>query len=229
MPENPTFGLKVKSTGDWARAAELLRDLKRGTRLWEGVVESEARNAANLVRQNLNSRGKLAGGSWPTLKRLTWARKKSKRILFESGQMAKAIGARKDGSTWFVGVISTEKHKGASINLRDLAAVHEYGTTIVQEWTTKQRRAFFALLRKYGQARRASRRKTSPGAAVPRERDRGGRFKAPRPVPKGKMVVVIRIPARPFIFPVLRKLYVESQDTVERRILKQIKSALKLT
>jgi hypothetical protein len=50
----------------------------------------------------------------------------------------------------------------------------------------------------------------------------------PKPIPKGAIVVVIKIPARPFIFPVLRRLYLDSQDTVERRILARMKSALKL-
>ena len=42
------------------------------------------------------------------------------------------------------------------------------------------------------------------------------------------MVVVIKIPARPFIFPVLRRLYLDSQDSVERRILSRMKTALKI-
>ena len=226
----PELQLRVRATGDWERAAELLRTLKRGNRVWESVVGKEAKYAAKLVRENLNTRGKLTGTKWPRLKPLTWKRKKTKRILFESRQLAKAITTKKEGSSWFIGVVSTDKHKGTDISLRDLAAVHEYGTTIVQEWTAKQRAAFFALLRKYGGARRgSSRRKTSPSAQSPAVRDpRTGRFVKTKAIPKGRMVVVIKIPARPFIFPVLTRMYKGAQDSVERRILSQIKSALKL-
>lgn len=230
MAGKPELQLRVRTTGDWDRARDMLRRLSKGSQLWQRIVGNEAQHAADLVRKNLESRGKLAGTTWPKLKPLTLKRKKSKRILFESGQLAKAITAQKQGSTWFVGVVSMEKHKGSNISLRDLAGVHEYGATIVQEWTEKQRRAFFALLRKYGDSRRATRRKTSPAAQAPARRDpRTGRFMRPKPMAKGRMVVVIKIPARPFIFPVLQKLYQGAQDTVERRILAQMKSALKLS
>jgi hypothetical protein len=126
------------------------------------------------------------------------------------------------------GVVSGGTHKGSKISMEALARVHEYGTTIVQQWTAKQRRAFFALLRKYGAARRAG-EKAAPTARTPAPRDgRTGRFKAPKAAPAGAMTVIIKIPARPFIFPVLNKMYRDSQDAVERRILAHVKSALKL-
>ena len=223
--DDPKLELKVKATGDWEEVRKFLQTLKRGGKLWEGVVAMEAKNAATLVKRNHASQGKLAGTTWPKLASLTRRMKKSKRMLFESGQLAKAIGAQKNGNTWFIGVLSNEAHKGSKIGLQDLARVHEYGATIVQQWTAKQRAMFFMLLKKYGQMRRG---KKKSSARAPALRGPSGRFVRPKAIPKGATVVVIKIPARPFIFPVLRRLYLESQDTVERRILARMKSALKI-
>jgi len=225
--DDPKLELKVKNTGDWEEVRKLLQTLKKGGKLWEGVVAMEAKHAATLVKRNHASQGKLAGTTWPKLASLTRRMKRSKRMLFESGQLSKAIGAQKSGNTWFIGVLSNEAHKGSKIGLQDLARVHEYGTTIVQQWTAKQRAMFFMLLKKYGQMRRGK-KKTAQGARAPAQRGPGGRFVRPKAIPKGAMVVVIKIPARPFIFPVLRRLYLDSQDSVERRILERMKSALKL-
>lgn len=223
--DEPKLELKVKATGDWEEVRKLLQTLKKGGKLWEGVIAMEAKNAATLVKRNHASQGKLTGTTWPKLASLTRRMKKSKRMLFESGQLAKAIGAQKNGNTWFIGVITNDAHKGSKIGLQDLARVHEYGTTIVQQWTAKQRAMFFMLLKKYGQMRRG---KKKSGARPPAQRDPSGRFVRPKAIPKGAMVVVIKIPARPFVFPVLRRLYLDSQDTVERRILARMKSALKI-
>lgn len=221
--------LKITQSGDWRQVRDLLEKLKRGGRVWESVVAKEAKHAAGLVKKNLVSQGKLAGTKWPPASKLTALRKRSKKLLIESGQLSKSIGHVQSGNTWFVGVVSSEAHKGSKISLDALARVHEYGVTIVQQWTAKQRRAFFALLRKYGASKRAGAKKAGQGARTPTPRDgRTGRFKAPKAAPAGAMTVVIKIPARPFIFPVLNKLYRDSQDAVERRILARVKSALKL-
>lgn len=223
--DDPKLELRVKTTGDWEDVRKLLQTLKRGGKLWEDVVAMEAQTAATLVKRNHAAQGKLTGTVWPKLASLTRRMKRSKRMLFESGELSKALGAHKSGSTWFIGVVSNAPHNGSKIGMQDLARVHEYGATIVQQWTAKQRAMFFFLLRKYGEARRG--RKKTKGRA-PAQRGPDGRFVRPKPIPKGAIVVVIKIPARPFIFPVLRRLYLDSQDTVERRILARMKSALKL-
>lgn len=232
------FDLKVKSTGDWAKVHERLSTLQRGQRVWEKVVEGEAKYAANLIRKNLATRGKLTGTTWPRLKRLTWKAKKSKRVLFETGRMAGAITHERVGTGWFIGIVSNAKVPGTSITVRDQATIHEFGTVIIQRWTAKQRRAFFALLRKWGEARRGgSKRKLSKKARAAKAAARESSLKEAldsyerrgKPIPSaGKdIVVVIKIPARPFVFPVLERCYVNARDEVEARILEKLKAALR--
>lgn len=223
--------LNIRKSGDWAEAEKLLRNLKRTSKLMSGIIASEARAAAKLVQRNLKSRGKLTGTTWPRLRPLTRKLKKSKRMLQETGALHDAITATKvDGDKWFIGVTSTAQHKGkgGGISLVKLAQVHEEGATIVQVWSPKQARAFFALLAKAGRSR-VSRSK----AAVARRsatRRRGlkalGR-KAEHQA--GGLTVVIRIPPRPFVGPVLEVLYLSAQTAVEKRIMDRLVSALELS
>lgn len=222
--------LNIRRSGDWVEVEKLLRNLKRTSRLMDKIIATEARAAAKLVQRNLKSRGKLTGTTWPRLRPLTRKLKKSKKMLQETGALHDAITATKvEGSKWFIGITSTAQHKGkgGGLALAKLARVHEEGATIVQVWSPKQARAFFALLSKAGRTR-VSRSK----AAVARRagaRRRGlkalGRKAEHQP---GGLTVVIRIPARPFIGPVLDVLYINAQSVVEKRIMERLVSALTL-
>lgn len=226
----PDVKLNIRRSGDWAEVEKLLRNLKRTSRLMDKIIATEARAAAKLVQRNLKSHGKLTGTAWPRLRPLTRKLKKSKKMLQETGALHDAITATKvEGSKWFIGITSTAQHKGkgGGLALAKLARVHEEGATIVQVWSPKQARAFFALLSKAGRTR-VSRSK----AAVARRagaRRRGlkalGRKAAHQP---GGLTVVIRIPPRPFIGPVLEVLYINAQSTVEKRIMERLVSALTL-
>lgn len=226
----PDVKLNIRRSGDWAEVEKLLRNLKRTSRLMDKIIATEARAAAKLVQRNLKSHGKLTGTAWPRLRPLTRKLKKSKKMLQETGALHDAITATKvEGSKWFIGITSTAQHKGkgGGLALAKLARVHEEGATIVQVWSPKQARAFFALLSKAGRTR-VSRSK----AAVARRagaRRRGlkalGRKAEHQP---GGLTVVIRIPARPFIGPVLDVLYINAQSVVEKRIMERLVSALTL-
>ena len=50
--DEPKLELKVKATGDWEEVRKLLQTLKKGGKLWEGVIAMEAKNAATLVKRN---------------------------------------------------------------------------------------------------------------------------------------------------------------------------------
>lgn len=223
--------LNIRQSGDWDMTEKLLRRLKQSDKLMKGIVAAEARHAARLVLQNLNSRGKLTGTTWPKLKRATLKLKKRKSILMETKQMANAITAIQVGDgKWFIGVSSGEMHKGrgGSITLAKLAATHENGAVITQVWTPKQMRAFFAIMAKIGM-RRLSRRTAKKAVRPQRARGPDGRYaKLPRSPARKGITVVIRIPPRPFIYPVLEKLYDGAQSEVERRIMRRLESALKI-
>lgn len=212
MSETP-FKLNIRAAGDWELTERVLRDLAKQKKFMDQVVAAEAKHAAKLVRQNLNTKGKLTGTPWPRLKRMSLKLKRTKTALRESGELAAAIEAvQVQGGKWFVGVASQGIHKGrgGTITLARLAATHETGATIVQTWDTKQMRAFFALLAKSGVRRRTR------AAAKKKSRKRTS------------MTITIRIPARPFIFPVLDKLYASASSDLEQRIMKRVESALKL-
>ncbi len=223
----PHFKMAVRAGGDWGAAHKTLKELTRNRKFMANIIATEARHAAHLVRRNLETRGRLTGTTWPPLKKLTLKLKKDKRTLIETAQLYKAIDATKHGDKWFIGVSSKAVHKGKGgrISMASLAEVHEMGATIVQTWTPKQMRAFFALLAKAGLSRRP--KVAGKPEPVP-TRDARGRFLKKPPRTAGK-TVVIRIPARPFVGPVLERLYIGATSEVEKRILKAVKSALKLS
>lgn len=108
----------------------------------------------------------------------TIARKGSSKPLINSGTLRAAIGVIKTEGGAFVGVRrkTGKGSKGKFTSIVNLAMIHEKGATITQIVTPKQRRFFIAnSLKMFGEVR----------------------------APAVGSTIIIRIPARPFITPVL--------------------------
>ncbi len=151
----------VKTIGQWKEAMALLAG---GPAMLKAAIPKaimqEALHFERVMKKNIGK------GVTPIDARSNG----SSRPLVKSGDLRNSIHAEMDGpNRAFIGI---NKSSGKA----NIAAVHEFGATIVQVMTPKQRRFLFGVLFK-GAA------KTAAGGGV-------------------KGFIFIRIPARPFIRPV---------------------------
>jgi hypothetical protein len=171
--------MSVQRTGDWALARRLLGAAP--TRLKAGV-ERGLRQEAELLRKGIvDGLTSQAPGGQPIQPPapLTLAARKLKnfggtKALLVRGVLRNAIALVARGDAVFIGVPRTARGKGGAPLVR-VAELQEFGSApTVLPLTSAMRRFLFLLLRRAGQ---------SP---------RGG---------PGSGVVVVRIPARPFLRP----------------------------
>jgi len=175
--------MSIQKTGDWRRAQRILakgaRDLGRSV---DRALLQEAHALRTALVEGLDKQAP-AGHALTPLAPLTVAARQLRRfrgtkVLIRTAELRNALAVIRRASLVFVGIPGTARGRdGHSLSARALA--HEYGSgpTIVPI-TPRMRRFLFAL---YRQAGRAAQRTDGPGAGV----------------------VVIQIPPRPFMRPVL--------------------------
>lgn len=194
--------MAVSRTGDWARARRLLTAAPQ--RLQAAIataVRQEAHALRNEIVQGLTSQ---APGGEPLKppSPLTIAARQldgfgGTKALIVRGDLRNSITVFVQGDEAFVGVSRSARSKdGAS--MVDLAKLHEFGgPPVIIPMTPKMRRFLFALLRQAG------------------KEPTGG---------SGRGVIVVQVPARPFLRPAFDKF----REGASRRFLERVAKELGL-
>ena len=194
--------MAVSRTGDWARARRLLTAAPQRLQAAIGTaVRQEAHALRNEIVQGLTSQA--PGGE--TLKPpspLTIAARQlegfgGSKALIVRGDLRNSITVIVQGDEAFIGVSRSARSKdGAS--MMDLAKLHEFGgPPVIIPLTPKMRRFLFALLRQAG------------------KEPTGG---------SGRGVIVVQVPARPFLRPAFDKF----REGASRRFLERVARELGL-
>lgn len=123
----------VQKVGQWNEArAALFKQGMRARKAMAMATSQEAHLFRGLVIRAFNSGGRSNGVNWPKLQPATAKAKGSRKPLIDSGDLRNSVVVVKDGNDAWVGVTSnTRGHNGE--NMANIAAVHEYGKTIVQK------------------------------------------------------------------------------------------------
>lgn len=188
--------MAVSRTGGWARARRLLTAAPQRLQAAIGTaVRQEAHALRNEIVQGLTSQA--PGGE--TLKPpspLTIAARQlegfgGSKALIVRGDLRNSITVIVQGDEAFIGVSRSARSKdGAS--MVDLAKLHEFGgAPVIIPMTPKMRRFLFALLRQAG------------------KEPTGG---------SGRGVIVVQVPARPFLRPAFDKF----REGAGRRFLERV-------
>jgi len=192
--------MSVRKTGDWALARRILAE---GPAKLRRSIGTAMRQEAELLRSEIvdGITSQAPGGeAFKPLSPLTLAARKlggfgGTKALLVRGDLRNSIAAIVRGDEAFVGVPRKARSKDGR-SLVDVAQVQEFGSTpIVIPITPRMRRFLFALLRQAG-------KEPSGGS--------------------GKGVVVVTIPARPFLRPAFKKF----SEGAQRRFLGRVAAQL---
>jgi phage gpG-like protein len=194
--------MAVSRTGDWARARRLLTAAPQRLQAAIGTaVRQEAHALRNEIVQGL-TRQAPGGEPLKPPSPLTIAARDLEgfggtKALIVRGDLRNSITVFVQGDEAFIGVSRSARSKdGAS--MVDLAKLHEFGgPPVIIPMTPKMRRFLFALLRQTG------------------KEPTGG---------SGRGVIVVQVPARPFLRPAFDKF----REGASRRFLERVARELGL-
>ena len=193
--------MRVTKTGDWALARKLLSSAPMQLKASIGTA---LRQEAQLLRKEIVTgitKQAPGGENFKPLSPLTIAARqlagfKGTKALIVRGDLRNAISVIVRGDEVFIGVPRKARGKSGK-PLIDVAQVHEFGAgPFVIPITPAMRRYLFVVLRKVAKAQR---------------------HKGP-----GKGVVVVSIPARPFLRPAFRVF----EKGASSRFLKRVAIAM---
>ncbi|HHH27241.1 MAG TPA: hypothetical protein ENK57_02675 [Polyangiaceae bacterium] len=188
--------MTVRKTGDWAVARRLLAGAPVKLKAAVGVA---LRQEAQLLRKEIVqgiTKQAPGGKAFRPLSPLTLAARKMKgrggtKALMVRGDLRNAIAAIVKGDEAFVGVPRKARGKGGK-SVVDVAQIQEFGAgPIVIPMTPAMRRFLFAMLREAGVEKS------------------GG---------SGRGVVVVQIPARPFLRPAFKQFEKGAKKRFLRRV-----------
>ena len=194
--------MSVRKTGDWAVARRLLTAAPVKLKLAVGMA---LRQEAQLLRKEIVqgiTKQAPGGEAFKPLSPLTLAARKMKgrggtKALMVRGDLRNAVAAIVQGDEAFVGVPRKARGKDGE-SVVDVAQVQEFGAgPIVIPMTPAMRRFLFALLRRAGVEKS------------------GG---------SGRGVVVVQIPARPFLRPAFKQF----EKGVDKRFLGRVAALMGL-
>ncbi len=184
----------MKLIGDWVKAAKITDSMNRRFRAAaEQALLREGHYLRGKIVQNITSGGALAGKPFAPLSPSTIAIRKflgfgGTKILMHTGALRNSITVKRVGDAVFVGVLRQSRGKGGK-SAANIADIHEFGRGPYRViMTARQRRFLMAALGAYGGA-------PKPG--------------------KGGGVLIIKIPARPFMGPVFER-FAKPADVKER-------------
>jgi len=194
--------MSVTKTGDWALARRLLTAAPVKLKIAVGTaLHQEAQLLRKEIVQGITKQAP-GGEAFKPLSPLTLAAREMKgrggtKALLVHGDLRNAIAAIVQGDEAFVGVPRKARGKEGK-SVVDVAQVQEFGAgPIVIPMTPAMRRFLFAMLRKAG-------KEPSGGS--------------------GKGVVVVTIPARPFLRPAFRVF----EKGVQKRFLGRVAAIMGL-
>ena len=188
--------MTVRKTGDWALARRLLTGAPVKLKVAVGMaIRQEAQLLRKEIVQGITKQAP-GGKSLQPPSPLTLAARKMKgrggtKALMVRGDLRNAIAAIVEGDEAFVGVPRKARGKDGK-SVVDVAQVQEFGAgPIVIPMTPAMRRFLFALLRRAGEERS------------------GG---------TGRGVVVVQVPARPFLRPAFEQFAKGAQKRFLARV-----------
>ena len=190
----------IGRTGDWALARSLLTAAPLKLRDAVGTaVRQEAQLLRNTIVQGLTQQSPggepLAPPSPLTIASRQLEGFRGEKSLIVRGDLRNAIAIVADGDRVFVGVPRKARNKSGEA-LVDVAQVQEFGgPPVVIPITPKMRKFLFAMLRRAG-----------------KEFGQGS----------GRGVVVVQVPARPFLRPAFEKF----RQGAQRRFLERVAAEL---
>jgi hypothetical protein len=194
--------MSVQKTGDWVLARKLLGSAPAKLK---GAAHIALRQEAELLRKEIVqgiTKQSPGGKTFKPLSPLTLAARKmagfeGTKALMAKGDLRNAIAVIVKGDQAFIGVPRKARDKDGK-PIVDIAKVHECGAgPFVIPMTPAMRRYLFALYRKAGSFRKSG---------------------------SGKGVVVVSIPARPFLRPAFKAFAKGAQ----RRFLTRVAGLLKM-
>jgi hypothetical protein len=193
--------MTVHKTGDWAKAASLLRS---GPLKMRGAITTALLQEAHLLRKEIVqglTRQAPGGQAFKPLSPLTIASRKlagfgGTKALLRRGDLRNSISVIVKAHEAFVGILRNARGADGR-SLVNLAEVHEFGKgPIVIPLTPAMRRYLFLLLKR---------------ASVAEKRG------------SGKGVVVTSIPARPFLRPAFDKFSRGARERFLSRVARLLK------
>lgn len=195
--------VSVKKVGQWAEAHKIFRrfpaEMKKAMRV-------AAQQEAELLRTKIVQ--KISNGPFKPLSKMTLAvyefegKKHGGKPLIMHGDLLGGVKVvpQVSGDKFFVGIPAAARNRSGQPLVR-LAVVHEEGRTIVIKMTDKMRAFLFAAFAAAGL--------TPPGG--------------PR---KSTGIIVVQIPARPFMGPAFADWERGHQQRIESRIIAQLEKSL---
>lgn len=225
--------IKAKLFGDWEKARTILNNVEGVRKAIDSAVLAEAHYARREIVKGITKQSP-GGKDFLPLGKLTLLLRRARgfrgtKALIVTATLRNSITVQPAGrGRAFVGVLRTTQRPDGK-ELFNIARVHEMGATIVIRVTPRMRAWLMATLREANGNRMG-------GMVGQRGRDnQSGRFTAaPRWKPSGgrggiaRGVLVIRVPARPYIQPVIEKIY-SDPAAVRQRFAMRISQRLKLT
>lgn len=189
--------IQIKLVGDWSKAARITDSMgARFAKAQERAVLQEAHYLRGQIIKNITSGGALAGAPFAGLSPGTLVVRAFRgfggtKPLIVTGALRNSVSVVKlSGGAVFVGIRRGAAGKGGKGGA-NLAELHEFGGSWTQRMTAKMRRFLAAAFRKAGR---------------PFGQGKGS---------KGAGVIVVRIPARPFVGPVVER-FARPEDVKER-------------
>ena len=187
--------IQLKLFGDWSKAGAITASMgARFERAQEQAVLKEAHLLRGKIVQNITSGGSLAGRPFAALAPGTLIVRRFRgfggtKPLLVTGALRNSVSVvRLAGGAVFVGI---RRGTGPSKGGANLAEVHEYGGSWQVRMTARMRRFLAAAFSRSGQ-------KFGHGTGA-----------------KGAGVIVVRIPARPFVGPVVER-FAQPEDVRKR-------------
>lgn len=202
--------VKVLRTGKWEVARRILAEggghaAHRVHKAIDQAAGQEAQFMRKMVVQGLREQAP-GGQAFRPLAETTLAKRALRRFrgtktLLVRGDLSRSITVRREHEgVYFIGVLKTARGRDGA-PLANVAELNEFGSKPIVIRITARMRRFLALL-----ARETGHESTGGG---------GG----------GTGIIVVRIPARPFMRPVAEKYYGD-KDVVARRFLDRVSTQL---
>lgn len=190
----------------WSKAQRIVLTMQPEYRIAVALaIKQEAQFLRTKIVQNLTSGGQQAGAPFAPLAPNTVVSRRYKRrpegkVLLDTADLRNSITVHTEGDTAFVGVPRSARGRDGR-PLANIARVHENGQTIAIPVTRAMLRFLMAMFRTGG----AQRQTSKPGGLRV-----GG-------------VLIVKIPARPFIMPVVQKHYLgAAAPEAKRRFLSRV-------
>lgn len=219
--------IKAKLFGDWEKARTILNNVEGMRNAIDSAVLAEAHHARREIIKGITSQSP-GGRDFVKLSKLTLVLRRaggfrgSKALIVTASLRNSVTVKRVDRGRAFVGVLRGAQRPDGSEQF-NVARVHEMGATITIRVTPRMRKWLMATLREANLGNKGQGRDK-----------RSGRYTKGRWRPSGgsgglaRGVLVIRIPARPYIQPVIERIY-SDPIALQQRFAMRISQRMKLT